>query len=119
MQRIQQALQEQRCILFGDGLVGTSIEEELNKRTQCCFLTDEVSLRIANFSADELIPASQNQGMIVLVEPDFDEVHLEALTTFIAKSKSATTALLDCKVLQQVGAYVNDEFNLHTSNPMR
>ena len=39
MQRIQQALQEQRCVLlFGDGLVGTAVEEELNK--SLCSLID-------------------------------------------------------------------------------
>lgn len=85
MQRIQQALQEQRCVLlFGDGLVGTAVEEELNKKNiSAVSLTEEVSTLIKRFSAEALTPAADGQGMLVLVEPDFDEVHLEALTTFI------------------------------------
>ena len=85
MQRIQSAIAQSRCVfILGSQLVGSAAEAELSKkRLYAVSLTAETSEHVHPFSADSLTPATQNQGVIVLVEPDFGEDHLEELVTFI------------------------------------
>lgn len=85
MQRIQSAIAQSRCVfILGSGLVGSAAETELGKKDlYAVSLTAETSEQIQAFNADSLAPATKNQGIIVLVEPDFGEAHLEELVTFI------------------------------------
>ena len=86
MQPIQTAIANNRCVfVIGSGIIGTQAEEELIKKSlHAVSLTDESSDNILSFNAETLSPATQNQGLIVLVEPNFGETHIEALATFIA-----------------------------------
>ena len=79
MQRIQSAIAQSRCVfVFGSGLVGSSAEAELSKKgLSTVSLTADTSEQTLAFNADNLAPATNNQGIIVLVEPDFGEGHLE------------------------------------------
>ena len=85
MQRIQSAIAQSRCVfVLGSGLVGSAAEAELSKKgLHAVSLTAETSEHTHAFNAENLSPATKNQGIIVLVEPDFGEAHLEELVTFI------------------------------------
>ena len=86
MQPIQTAIANNRCVfVIGSGIIGTQAEDELIKKSlHAVSLTDESSDHVLPFNAENLSPATQNQGLIVLVEPNFGETHIEALATFIA-----------------------------------
>ena len=85
MQRIQTAIAQKRCVfVLGSGLIGSDAESELTKkRLHAVSLTEESSEHVLAFSAEALAPAAKNQGIIVFVEPDFGEAHIEELVTFI------------------------------------
>ena len=85
MQRIQTALQHNRCVfILGEGLIGSTAEQEMvRKGFSGVSLEDTTSEHTTAFSAESLAPALQNQGIIVLIEPSFEEEHLEALSTLI------------------------------------
>ncbi len=85
MQRIHNAISHKRCVFVtGAGIVGSSVETEIAKKgLHAVSLTTDSSANILPFSAETLAPATENQGIIVLVEPDFSEPHLESLATFI------------------------------------
>ncbi len=86
MQRIQTAFQQNRGVfILGEGLVGSTAEAEMvRKGFSGVSLDDSISEHTVAFSPEALAPALQNQGIIVLVEPSFDEANLEALSTLIS-----------------------------------
>lgn len=85
MQHIETAIAQKRCVfLIGSGIIGSPAEAEIAKKNvHAVSLTDESSETVLAFNPENLSPATKNQALLVLVEPNFDEVHLDAVTTFI------------------------------------
>ena len=122
MQRIQSAIAQSRCVfVFGSGLVGSAAEAELSKKgLSAVSLTADTSEHILAFNAENLSPATNNQGIIVLVEPDFGEGHLEGVGHLHHKSASTTTDFHRSEVLQSFQyADVDDGFENDTHQAKR
>ena len=103
MQRIEQAIQTERCVfVIGNGLVDSKLNQEIEQRgIHAVSLTEETSTNILAFSVENMAPAFNNQGIVVLMEPTFSEEHMEAFANLLAEQNPRPQVFIVAKFYNQ------------------
>ena len=88
MHRIESALLQNRCVfVLGDGLINAKSQVELSKRNiPAVSITGETLDGIHPFSKEAFAPATEKNGVVVLVDPSLSEEHIDELATLLKES---------------------------------